>query len=395
MKTLLALCLCSWAALGQVWVQPITGALTRIQSIAVDNQENCFVSGFSLGDTNKIIGFGQTNLNGGAFFARYSRKGELVYAQHTEGARLLLMVGSKLFALEESQVWSIADNGRKTLKAGLESPEIFVSQISACGENSLVIGGYFREALTIGKDTLVATEPFIRTSFAARLNANGKAIWMTELPATAVFDVAGTRTGGAYALTRYQVLEAIPALGSNYRDVFAVRALGRHGESLWTSEIPGEYLGLADRIAADRAGNCFIQGRFAGRIDVGGTSLAYQLGRTAYVVRLNDGGDPVFGWILNEFSFGEAFALDRAGKWFVGTTFWSEANDYDGLILENGDGAALQFGGFDADYVQKIATGPKADGTIYVAGECYSVPATVGSTVLTNAGAFIGKFNLR
>jgi hypothetical protein len=248
----------------------------------------------------------------------------------------------------------------------------------------------------MGKYNLTATDPTVRTSFAARLNTNGKVIWMTELPPTFVVDVAGTRTGGAYVLTAYQAFEGIPSLGSNYRDIFAVRALGKRGEPLWTFEVPGVYVGLADTVGADRAGNCFIQGSFAGRIDVGTRPLSYQLGRTAYVIGLTADGQPSFGWMLNKFSFGEHFAVDRLGNWYVGTTFISldSVSGYDGLVAKNGDDSAVEFGGSRNDYVQKIAVGTRKDRSVYVAGQCYSVPAWVGSNALTNVGAFIGKFNL-
>lgn len=279
MKALWVLMSLVCAASGQIWVQQITGSSSLARWMAVDHEQNCFVSGTIYGDGD-AANFGSTNLPAGSFFARYSRSGNLVYAHPTDEIRSLVMVGSKLMAVEGTNLFEIRDDGRKSLRARFNTPELYVTEMSACNENSFMVSGYFRSSLTVDGEMLVGADVDAWTPFIARLNANGNVIWKTVLTTPGV--AAGTRSGGAYLLTAVQVPE--PLWGSMYRPVFTVQAFGRRGELLWNREVPGTYLGVTAGIAADREGNCFITGTFRGEMEVAGTVLGSA--QSAYVIGL-------------------------------------------------------------------------------------------------------------
>jgi hypothetical protein len=390
----LAFCLSVASTTGQVWVQQITGAATIIDSIAVDRQNNCFVSGTSFGDEAAVTSFGSTNLPAGSFFARFSKTGELIYARSTDDSRLLAAVGSRLLAVEGNIVLEIRDDGKAMQRTQLESDEVFVSSISACDEHSFVVAGYFRNSITIGRSTLLASTDEA-TQFAARLNANGKPVWLVEVPSTFVADIAGGRAGGAYLLTHDQIIETNSA-GTVVlsRDVFAVRALGRKGDPVWTTEIPGTYFGLANAITVNRRGQCFVTGRFAGIINAPNADLIQSSGRAPYVYSLAPTGEPNFGWMFDTgFGTGRDIAAAYDGSWFIGMDF-IDGFASDAAVLKNGDiSHPLEIGGDGTDLIDVIAVG--RDSSVYVAGDCRAAPAVVGSHVLTANGTFIARFITR
>lgn len=391
MKTLWALLSLACAASGQVWVQQITGSSTLVQWLAVDNQQNCFVSGIVYGDDD-AADFGLTNLAPGPFFARYSRGGNLVYAQTIDANRALVMVGTKLMAVEGTNLFEIRDDGRKSLKAQFRTPELYINGMSACNENSFMVSGYFAGSLTVDDETLIGSD---WTPFIARLNANGKLIWKSVLTSTGI--AAGTRDGGAYLLTQDQVSGWNP-FGSPYRDVIVVRAFGRRGEMLWSRDVPGMYLSVIGGIAADRQGNCFITGTFRGQMEVTGGVLD-AFAQNAYVIGLSPDGSLSFGWNLEPSPFGDAptygyeIATDRAGNWYLGTTIATENRVFDGAVVKNGDTFnAIQFGSAVSDSFSTMTVSP--DGCVYVAGHLSGAPAWIGSTFVTNSGTIVAKFKL-
>ena len=226
----------SSVAFAQLWVQPIGGDFHSISSIAVDERNNCFVSGIlSLYTTNQAD-FGTTNLPPGPFFAQYDPRGNLVFARQTDHVRLLATVGMDLVGVEGSEVFQMKNNGTETRRTSLESPAVTVTDLSPCDARSFVIAGSFQQYLTIGKQTLIAADTNAISWFTARLSMNGQVVWMREISAGSLRGLAGIRNGGAYVLTTEPILENDVLVGQ----VFTVQAFGESGDALWMHTIPGD-----------------------------------------------------------------------------------------------------------------------------------------------------------
>lgn len=84
---------------------------------------------------------------------------------------------------------------------------------------------------------------------------------------------------------------------------------------------------------------------------------------------------------------------DRAGNWYLGTTFGAGDRTFNGGVLKNGDPFnAIRFGSGENDSFSAMTVSP--DGCVYVAGNLTGAPAWVGSTVVTNSGTVVAKFKL-
>jgi len=348
-------------ALGQVWIQQITPHYGNLDQLAVDKKGNSIVSGWINAETNAP-----------SFLVSFDVNGQLRFSQQTTETVLLANVGPRFIGAETNVLFRISEDGERRALSPVQGNAILL-QISACNEQSFVVLGLFSGSVRIGARSVVAPDVNSTFGFVARVNRNGNAIWLTQLPTSRIVSIAGTRKGGAYVLG----------------ETFEVFALNQHGKLSWSNSVSGNFYGGSVSIAADRLGRSYVAGYFRGHIETGAYSVTSIPGaRTeAVMCALTSGGQHSFAWTLNDYSVANAVTTDRSGNWYAGG-WYDRDNLGDGYITKNGKfGNENSVSGVGIQYVQSLVA--TDDRTIYVAGVSYP-----DSEILSSGGAFVAKFKL-
>lgn len=284
-----------------------------------------------------------------------------------------------------------------------------VSDFKFDASGDLYVTGHFSNRMSLGGGTF--SNEGSATTFVAKVNSSGNAIWVNRLGGTGAASLALDASGNVYLTGSFQGTSwfgstNLTSAGGN--DVFVAKLDGL-GNVTWAKRFGGAGEDIAVGLALDGSGNVHATGSFYGTAGFGGVNLASAGGADAYLAKLDGFGDVI--WSRRFGGTGEDIAaslmLDGSGNAHVTGSFFGTAG-FGGINLTSAGGQdvyvvkldgsgnvtwAKRFGGTAYDK----AAGLELDGSghVYVAGHIQGT-AGFGGVNLTSAGstdAYVAKLD--
>jgi hypothetical protein len=200
----------------------------------------------------------------------------------------------------------------------------------------------------------------------------------------------GTADFGLFNLTSYS--GSVDAFTSKY---------DTDGNIIWVKQGGGTGTDFGNAINADRAGNVFVTGQYAGSASFGGINLTGIGGNEMFVVKYNTNGDVQWAKMAGGtgFDYGVGIATDNQGASYV-TGNYSSTAAFGPFNLTSAGGTDIFIAKYDASgNIQwaRSAGGPISDfgigitidstGRNYITGGFFST-AVFGTFSLTSAGGY-------
>ena len=286
--------------------------------------------------------------------------------------------------------------------------------------NTYVCGSFSSPILQVGGEAVSSVSQVLSLDvFVAKLNLQGEVVWAEAFGSEGGEEcrsIAIGPNGDVYIAGEFYSAaidfggEPINNVGPPESDCFVAR-FSDQGEHVWSVGFGSESGDVAEGVSVGSSGQVSVAGRTCGdQVDLGTGPLPAAGGCDAFVVQLDDDGDPVwaklFGGTSGEMLYGAS--IHSSGVVYVAGFFDSETIDFGGGPVQNlgtrsafvtklgGDGEYLWskvFGG-NADSAYSIFVGANQ---FHVTGWFKSTEIDVGCGPISNSGnfdMFVATFSL-
>ena len=284
---------------------------------------------------------------------------------------------------------------------------------------NVYVTGFFQGPILIfGPDTLRNAGNY--DMFVAKIDSAGTPVWAKSAGGASnegglgiAVDVYGNSFVAGYFQSASITFGSTILTNSGMTDMFLVK-FDANGNALWGKSAGGHYLDVAQGVAVDAAGNCFVTGSFGSpQISFGTDTLTNAGGYDFYTVKYDPKGNELWARSAGSGDFDEGYdvAVDGLGNCFVAGSFKSA------MIVLGAD--TLRGSGYFAPFVIKYSTngdlrwarsstggglyqdyayGVSADrsGDCYITGSYSSPVITFDPYVLENRGVddiFVVKYD--
>lgn len=345
--------------------------------ISVDSAGNCYVTGEC--PSNAIFGTISLTGNDGqvAFIAKLDNNGNWLWVQQTIGVDCR---GSSIALDGNDNIYvtgSYYDNnsfGNTTLLS-IGSQDIFVAKLDSSGNwiwakqaggsnydhcygiavgsnGNIFITGYIVDSANFGNITLTCCGE--TDIFVAKLSSNGDWIWAKHgggLDGDRGYDIAVDSLGNSYVTGCFfgsASFGNITLTGNGSREVFIAK-LDNNGNWLWVNHPVDTFDGCGKGIAVDDFGNSYVTGCFSGNGSFGSSTLFNAGIHDIFIAKLDSSGN----WLWADraggagYDEGNDIACDNYGDSFT-TGFYSDNAIFGGTTLINE--------GYDAVFIAKHAS---------------------------------------
>mgnify|MGYP002629891148 CR=1 FL=1 len=248
-----------------VWAKSAGGTAYDFgHGIGVDSQDAIYVSG-SIRNAGDFDGSGKTAPeNTGAFVAKYSNNGGLLWNRHMTG------------------------------KGSSSGHELAVDS-----KGNIGVGGYFSGTASLGKHSLKTLK--VKDIYAAELDSNGEFKWAFQagggsdgLVSGMAADHAGNwLIGGMFKGTARFGKQSFTSAGDND---FFIAKLSASGKPLWAAHAGGPGIDYGLGLAVDANGNALLTGETTGAILLAGTQFKAIGKRDLYAAKFSTDGKLLWVW---------------------------------------------------------------------------------------------------
>lgn len=304
-----------------VWVKTFGGTFFEYgYGIDVDNAGNLYVTGSFWQTVDFDPGAGVNNLtangNSDIFLAKYTTNGDLIWAK------------------------SIGANGSNEGRS-----------LKLDSDNNIYLTGQFSG--TVDFDPGVGVENLVGASsingFVAKYDEDGNYIWAEKISSTNItkgislsIDTATNVyvTGSFQATATFDQGAGTIDLNSNGGNDIFIAKYNENGNLYWAKGIGNSGDDSGEGISVDILGHCYITGKFTDSIDldpgVGSFSILSNGGMDAFILRLNDNGEFVWGKHVggNSTDYGTGISVDVFNNIYV-TGDFSDTADFDSGVAVN------------------------------------------------------------
>ena len=294
------------------WLWVVTpenaSSISQSYAIAIDNEENVYVTGYYSGTLQLGDYIFYDNASADIFVLKLSNEGEVIWAVRGGG-------------IDFDAAYSIAiDN------AGY-----------------IVIAGDFSNETIIGTDYLQGQN--LLNIFVAKLNPAGNWLWARQASSSIGIQcaaVTAASSGGTYITGRFSGTgsfgEFITSNSSGYRTFVA--KLDYNGNWLYANEIISQNSNNSGTsLRADQYGNCYVTGSFSGGIIVGSNALNSAGPSDIFVAKLDPNGQWVWGNSAGSNGVDVAYGLelDENSELVIAGNFSNVCNFGDLSLSTNGN----------------------------------------------------------
>ncbi|MGD1702936.1 cadherin domain-containing protein [Dapis sp. BLCC M229] len=370
-------------------------------AIAIDSNDNAWVTGTFRGSSIDINGDGTNDLTSNqvlnSYVAKFDTNGNLLFAQNIGGNE-----GHGIAIDSDDNVWAtgryfnksidingdgtndLTDNGRDDgyvakfntdgdfLFAqnigGLENDYIFEIAIDR-DSNVWVIGEFGSNIDINGDGTNDLTNNGRDDGYVAKFDTDGKFLFAQNIGGVNVPErggqgIATDKDSNVWITGSFDGSIDLDGNGTNDlisnggRDSYVAK-FDTNGNLLFAQNIGGSDFDGGESIATDRNGDVWATGYFDGSIDIDGdgtNDLTSNGNRNSYVAKFDTNGNLLFAQNIRGIGFDEGIATDRNGNvWATGS--------FDGSIDIDGDGTndLTSNGGLDSYLVKFSDTNPTID----------------------------------
>jgi hypothetical protein len=405
-------------------------------SIAADLEGNCYVAGYFAGTAkfgNKEVASDGTAVD--IFLVKYNRAGAIQWVQKAGGtgsdtANAVALDGGGNCYVTGSFSGTAAFSGTTLTSSG--AGDIFLAKYNSDGALQWVqkaggadsdvayglavdragncfMAGSFRGSATFGGQAL--TSAGAEDIFLARYDTSGALQWAKQAggPASdSANSIAVDQQGRCYVTGRFRgsaifQTRTLASLGGD--DIFLAK-FDSAGTLMWANGAGGTGNDVANGVATDAKGDCYVTGYFSGRVTLGSNVLSSAGEGDVFVVKYSSAG--LLQWATQASGpaqdEGRGIAVDSNGNCYItgfsqrasfGASTLTPAGSWDVFFAGYSSAGALHYasagGGGSSDSGNAIAV--DSPGSFYVTGYFgFSVggPATFdGSTVQSSGTADI------
>lgn len=381
------------------------------QSIAIDNNGNCYVTGFFMGNAS----FGSTTLinNGGfnIYIAKIDIDGNYLWATQAQVTGAVNGYSIASDSVGNSYVtgyfFGTAVFGSISLTSS-NSADIFISKLDTNGnylwaKKAGSANGDYGNGITtdsIGNSyvtgSIQGTSSFGSTNltsngnadiFITKLNSNGNFLWANNAGGSGDdngYSLATDSSGNIYVIGSFHGIANFGStiLTSNGDADIFITKLNSNGNFIWAQKAGGMSSDHGYGIATDSNGSCYITGRFSENASFGSLELTSSGDYDIFIAKLDTSGN--FNWAMKagggSYDKGNGIAVDSFGNSYVtgyfmlnasfGSTNLNGSGSYDIFVSKldtNGDFLwAKKAGGTSEDISNSIAVDSTGDS--YVTG---------------------------
>ena len=396
-----------------IWAVSIEGSvIERGQSITIDNEGNCYLTGYFEGTVDFDPGADTANLTSNGdldiFILKLDPNGEYIWAKSfgSDGTDNVFSIttdyqnnsyilgnfgGSVNFEsnatnlTNDSFVLKLDDNGDYIWVINIDTePDVSGfkgSSLAVDGNGNCYVTGHYYGTIDIdpGTDTVSITTNGRQDIVVLKLDPNGNYIWAKP------FGSGGTDTGVAlkidkngncYLMGHFGSLISFHFNGSSVDiitngrlDVFVLK-LDVNGDFIWVKSLGGQGSDVGNSLILDNEGNCYVNGYFEGTVDfdpgAATENITSKDERDVFVLKLDVNGDYLWAKSFNNtFNVSiSSIAVSTEGNSYITGSF----SDFFALKLDpNGDSIwTKSFGtnGFQSTHSTTIDN----YGNIYITG---------------------------
>lgn len=343
-------------------------------TIAVDNQGNCYIAGNFRGTAT----FGNNTMTTATdatdgFVAKLDAQGQFIWSVQMAG---------------EASNWTVA------------------KAITVDDQGNSYVTGIFKydfAIVTFGTTTLTGSDT--RNGFFTKLNSQGQFLWAVKAKGVDAnhqfaMGIAADTEGNSYAAGIFYetaTFGTITVSGSGY--AIFITKLNPQGEYLWAVNAGGSDNNndRGNGIAVDNQGNSYVTGEFSGTAAFGNLSLTSAGQRDIFVTKLDPQGQ--FIWATSaggtDYDEGNEIVVDAFGNSYVvgvfasgtavfGNTTLTVSGAREGYIAKlNPQGQFVEAAKVDENNIMSIDLDGQGIG--YITG-WLGGPSTFGNTTLTQSG---------
>jgi hypothetical protein len=344
-------------------------------SIAIDDNENCYVTGY-FNDTAMFGSYSLTsNGDSDIFVGKIDNSGNWLWATRAGGIN------------DDSGTSIVADDN-----------------------GNCYVTGYFNDTAMFGSYSLTSNGD--SDIFVGKIDNSGNWLWVTQaggidveyFSAITIDDFGNSYVTGMFEETATFGYNSLTSSG--YADIFVAK-INNSGNWQWATQAGGSSPDIGKSIAIDGNGNCYVTGDFEGSAIFGSYSLTSNGAEDIFVAKMDENGNWI--WAIRagglDFDNGRSITVDDADNCYVTGDFVGSVIFGSYFLISNGsknifvaklDGNGnwvwvTQAEGMSIQFGSGIAIDDNANN--YVIGEFYGT-AIFGSHSLTcNNGSdiFVAK----